>query len=676
MKEFKDIRFSTDVWQPVPLITKEAREMGFAGGEGCQWLTGITFDKTDGSVAFCTVDTAAVFKSTDGGKSWSPCTVGVVGEGAASVTVDPTNNNRVVLVSTMNKNYYGGIQLSTDQGETWRHIDTAKLKVNNKHDFRIQIAFSESSYDESINGCRDIYWVTNLYQEYADEGGIYKSTDGGEHWSHIPNTQQYERSNIAVQPRTGDVYLTNSNGLYKSTDGGASFELVFEAEIKYHATTKSEPDNIYFTTGDTLYVYDTVTGTATKRNVSGYPEDYANFISVAPSDPDYMLVARDTVSPGTHLEWTQTNYYSHDGGRTWHKAESDFSGLFIPNQPRENPTSFHPADPNIVIKLGGDFIMRSEDGGANYKLASDGYNVMCIGGGFNFNVNNPNLIAVSSQDYNGGFSTDGGYTWTYLNWSGFTWGGFTYGTYMINETSIVAGLSSGWYTEREIVTTFDGGKTINHTGIKTKKPTNAIGIKGDENTVFYSDYRSTDAGRTWTQMEGCDAAFAQNADGSVIIGLFGNDTIVTSRDKGSTWQVLATVPMSEGQKIEDIAYRNTTGKVYATSNDKLHEIDLLTGDCNSTDWKGIRSISFDPDYDNIVYASVKNLANYSDDSAYRSIDGGKTWTCINTSPIDGRKGPDGGRATNFVRVDSKGCPWYVGHCRGLWKMPRPDLSQM
>ncbi len=669
-----EYRVATDIWEPVPLITKEARDMGFKGGEGCQWLTGITFDKTDGSVAFCTIDTAAVFKSTDGGQSWSPCTVGVVGEGATAVTVDPTNNNRVLLVSTMNRKHWGGIQLSTDKGETWRHIESAKLKVNNKHDMRVQIAYSESSYDPELNGCRDIYWVTILYSEFNENGGIYKSTDGGETWNLIPNTKQYEGCNIAVHPLTGDVYLTNKEGLYRSTDGGANFELIFEAEINYITTTKAEPNNIYFTTGDTLYVHDTVNGTFTKRNESGYPTDYANFLSISPSNPEYMVVARDTVSPGRNLEWTQTNYYSHDGGRNWHIAENDYTGSFIPNQPRENPASFHPTDPNIVIKLGGDFLMRSEDGGKSYKMSSNGYNVMCIGEGFNFNVNNPNLISISSQDYNGGFSTDGGYTWTYINWSQKTWGGFTYGSYLINETTAVGGLSQSWSLEREIVTTFDGGKTINHTGIITKKPTSAIGVKGDWNTVFFADYRTTDGGHTWTQMDGCDAAYAITADGTTVIGILGANTIVTSRDKGATWQPLITIPMTDERKIEDISYNNMTGKIYATSYDKLHEVDLATGAYDYTYWWGVKSVAVDPGNNNIMYTAVKLFNDYSAESAFRSVDAGKTWTCINTSPKDGRRGADGGRATSYVRVDSKGRPWYIGHCRGLWSMPRPEIK--
>ena len=669
----KGTYFSTDIWQPIPLVTKEAKAMGFAGGEGCQWLTGITFDKIDGSVAYATVDAAGVYKSTDGGKSWSPATIGVIGEGCTGVAIDPTNNKRAALVSTHNESFTAGLQFTTNQGESWSLVDGTKLKTTESHDFRTQIAFDESSYDATLDGCKVIYWTTNLHKSDADKGGLYKSTDGGEHWSLIPNTQQYERCNIAVHPTTGDVYLSNSSGLFKSTNGGESFTSVYSGDIHYLTTTKSEPDSLYFTTDNALYVYDTVSGSSTQRNVSGYPTECANFISVAPSDPNYMLVTRDKITykgGSSGGGWT-TNYYSHDGGKTWNQSKNDTTGAFISFQGRENPTSFHPTNPKIVIKLGGDFIMRSEDGGMNYKMSSDGYNVMCIGGRFNFNVNNPKLISVSSQDYNGGFSTDGGDTWTYLNWSGADWGGFTYGAYMINETSAVAGLATSWTSPREIVTTFDGGKTINHTGIKTEKDAIGMGVKGDDNIVFYADYRSTDGGHTWTQMDGCTGVYTGNSDGSMLFGV-GNYYIVISTDKGETWTPFATL----GQDPTDIAYNEKDNKVIAAASGAVNIIDVETKKITKvTGVNGnVKGVAVDPDNNDIVYAASITYHDYSADSAWRSIDGGMTWTCINRSANDGREGPDGGRATGFVRVDSAGNAWFSCHCRGLWKIPRPEIG--
>ncbi len=661
--------FATDIWKQVPLVTQAAKDMGYTGGEGCQWPTLITFDSIDGSVAFCGVDVGGLVKSTDGGKSWAQCTVGLKSEGSTGIGIDPKNNDRVVVIGGSSaKNAQGGLYFSTDEGESW--TPKVLMKIHGGRDYRRQVGYDETSYDETLGGCKVIYWVTE--DSKLIEKGIYKSTDGGENWAIIPNSAEWAGSNITVHASTGDIYLTNAKGLYKSTDGAATFTLLHTAAINYLAVSKAAPDDIYFTTDHELYVYNIKSGSCTKRNESGYPSEYANYLAVAPSDPNKMVVAWDKV--GLANQGGQLNFYSTDGGRTWSTAKCDYSGSFIPNQSRQNPMSFHPTDPNIVIKLGGDFIMRSTDGGATYKMSSDGYNVMCIGTKFNFNVNNPKLISVSSQDYNGGFSIDGGNTWTYLCWSEQGWGGFTYGSYMINETTAVAGLADSWHSntgEVEIVTTFDGGKTINHTGIKTKAETVAMGVKGDENIVFYADYRSTDAGRTWNKMTGCTGVFTSSSDGTKLFGT-DNFYLVMSTDKGVTWQQVGTI----GGKADDVAYSDKTGKLYACSGGVLYDIDMTNGKITSikVGSSGVKSVCVDPVNNDIIYVACLNNNDYANDSAIRSVDGGKTWTCINRAAGDGREGPDGGRAANFVRVDGEGSAWFVGHCRGLWKIPRPELG--
>ncbi len=661
--------YSPNIWQPVPMVSQELLYKGYIGGEGCQWMTFITFDQTDGSVAFGCVDVGGLVKSTDEGKTWTQSTIGIKSEGTTGVTVDPTNNDRVAVIGGSSaKNSSGGLYFSTDEGETWspKVLD----KIHGGRDYRRQIAFDASSYDATLNGCKVIYWVT----ENSDliTKGIYKSTDGGETWSLITDSTDYAGSNIAVHPETGDVYLTNANGLYKSTDGGTTFALTsLTASINYLCTIKTEPNKIYITASDDMYVYDTVSGVATAMNAVGYPE-YATFISVSPSDPNMMVLQSDPYSLAGG-QYSNKNYYSTDGGVNWSLATNDCSDSFMPFNIRPNPSSFHPLNSNIVLKLGGDFIMRSEDGGATYVMSNDGNNAVCVGGLFNFNVNNSDLISISSQDYNGAYSTDGGKTWTYINWSGLSWGGFAYGSYMINETTMVASVGTSWTSDRELVVTYDCGNTITHTGITVDGSAIGMGVPGDYNTVFFADYRSTDAGQTWTKMTNCTGVFSASNDGTILFGVNGANTAVISYDKGVTWEELLTLTLSSGQWVEDIAYNENTGNAYVVAGSNLYSVDIISKSVTtkSVGSYGIKSIAVDPNNNDIMYAACRNYSNYSNNSAMRSVDGGETWTCINRSENDGVDSPDGGRAVNYVRVNDDGEAWFVGHCRGIWKMSAP-----
>ncbi len=658
--------FATDVWEQVPLVTQAALDMGFKGGEGCQWLTWVAFDRTDGSTAYAGVDVGGMMKSTDGGKTWNQSTVGFDSEGATGITVDPTNNDRVIAIGcgggTSNKH---GVYLSTDEGFSWS--GKKLLAVQSNRDYRRQIAFDVTSYDESLKGCKVIYWSTENTKG-LDGKGVYKSTDGGETWSFMANSEEYAGCNLAIDPKNGTLYLSNKTGLYKSTDGATITETSFKANISYLDTSKAEPTKLYMTAEDDFYVYDMSNDTATAVGATGYPA-CATYLSVAQSDAKIMVLQSDRL--GMTGQYNNSNYYSHDGGKTWTKSQNDYSGSFIPYNHRQNPHAIHPTNPNVVIKLGGDFIMRSEDGGKNYKLSNDGNNAMCIGGKWNFNVNNPKLVAVGSQDYNGGFSTDGGKTWTYINWSGAGWGGMTYGSYCINETSVVAGYSAGgWYEGQvEIVTTFDGGATINHTGIMTKGANIGYGVIGNDDIVFFADHRSADGGKTWEKMTGCTGVYTSSADGKM---LFGVDSfyIVMSSDNGVTWNRILTL----GNAAGDLAYNDKTGKLLATSG-SLFEIDINTKKFTTlkVGVSSLTSVDIDPTNNDIMYVTSKPAASYAHKSVMRSIDGGKTWTCLNRAVNDGREGPDGGRAASWVRIDGDGNAWVVCHCRGIWKIARPKV---
>ncbi len=655
---------SNNIWQPVAFVSQEILDMGYTGGEGCQWMTYITMDHDDGNLAFATVDVGGLVKSTDGGKTWAQSTIGIKSEGTTGVEIDPTNDDRVIVIGGSSaKGNTGGLYMSTNEGDSWSYKIT-NMSIHGCRDFRRQVAFDTTSYDEKLNGCKVIYWVT----EESDliTKGIYKSTDGGETWNYITGSDIYANSNIAVHPNTGDVYVSNQNGLYKSTNGGTTFSLTsLTVSINYLATSVAEPNKIYITATDDMYVYNTDSDTATKMNAVGYPT-YATFISVSPVNPNKMVLQSDYIT--NEKQYINKNYYSIDGGATWSEATLDKSGSFMPFNPRQNPSAFHPTDENIVIKLGGDCIMRSEDGGKSYKVSNDGNNAICVGGMFNFNLNNPNLISISSQDYNGGFSVDGGKTWTYLNWSGYNWGGHAYGAYIIDENTMVAGVSDSWSGDRILTVTYDGGKTFTNTGIVVGGYDIGMGVPGDNNIVFFSDYRSADAAKTWTKMNGCTAVFTASNDGSMIFGMNGNNVVI-SYDKGVTWSTL----YASQNSISDVAYNPKTGCAYVVSDNALYAVNVDTKAVTQKGFgsKYIKSIAVDPNNGDIMYAACKDYTNYSNDSAMRSVDGGETWTCINRSANDGNLGPDGGRASSFVRVNAFGEAWFVTHCRGLWKMPSP-----
>ena len=103
------------------------------GGGG--YVTGLIYHPTSYNVMYARTDIGGAYR-WNGGGSWTPITDGLgfnAGEstfhGVESIAVDPTNDNKVYLVTGMYSHDWQGtpingrIYVSGDRGNTWSHYD-------------------------------------------------------------------------------------------------------------------------------------------------------------------------------------------------------------------------------------------------------------------------------------------------------------------------------------------------------------------------------------------------------------------------------------------------------------------------------------------------------------------------------------------------------------------------
>jgi len=289
------------------------------------------------------------------------------------------------------------------------------------------------------------------------------------------------------------------------------------------------------------------------------------------------------------------------------------------------------------------------------------------------NINNDRLISCSNQDFNGGFTTNGGKSWKYVNWSGMGWGGFTYGTYILTDKIACTTNAQSWSGGGEIVYTTDGGETIQHSGVNIKGMERGYGAVGKKNIAFVGEYRTDDYCQTWTKMEGCLGVLAHDSTGR----LYGADTcyLVYSDDDGLTWQ---RITIAEN-KISNIAVNERDQIIYVTANNKLYYCDMKLETKTLKQIYGINAgdVCLDPENPSIIYVSYHTYTTYNAPSVCRSLDGGKTWTNLCRSVGDGRDNCiDGGRcACSIDFIPSTREIIVAGACRGLWKMKACDASE-
>jgi photosystem II stability/assembly factor-like uncharacterized protein len=672
-------------WTPVPLVSQAQLDMGHTGGEGCQWLLYAEYDSTDGQLAFIGTDVGGMYRSQDGGKNWSPCTVGINSSAATGISIDPNNKNRVIAVGCNScSNPRNGLYLSTDAGDSWRPV--CLHGIVGHRDLRHQIAFDKSSYDEKLGGSAVIYWSREV-KEYrhtkpiADPPALFKSTDGGETWSLINDDSRISGAVIFCHPVKGWLYAAGQSGLFRSKDGGVSFEQIFDGNILALDVILTRPDNVYLSKNDGIYVSTDSGDSFEKVSVTGYPQENPMFLRVSPVNPDNMVVQENVL--GKTGKYENFSCYSHDGGKTWHRVTLDCSDSFIPYNCRQNPYCWHPTDENICLTTGGDFIMRSTDGAKTFKMSTDGYNGACITY-IGINVNDPKLICLSNQDYNGAYSTDTGRTWNYLDWYE-PWGGMTYGAYPVDEKTYVTvlrddggkfGLGKGAFV---VCRTEDGGKTCYSTGaVSHKSSCTAAGVVGNENIVILNELRSEDKGKTWAPMEGCDSVKTYDPVSGDLYGVSGGHP-VRSTDGGVSWSEFGNTD----ETIRSMCYDGVGRRLWMISSDGVRVyradesgcaelIDTLpdTDGFETPFYSHVAVDTVDPD---IVYVSSRKNTYQSPIGLLRSLDGGKTWQNLTRNPGDGSEGVCGGKEVNYIRVNPLTRELFAsGGCRGLWKLPSPE----
>ncbi len=286
----------------------------------------LVVDPRDPETLYIATMGGGVWKTTDGGASWTPLTDGQCALPTNSVALDPLDAD-IVYAGTGEYGAYPGCGLlrSEDGGATWTTLDPPLFSTPwGQGDISIDgIVLLRGS---GTGASRTLLLATNR--------GVIRSTDGGATWTNPLTTGWfYPTTGLVVDPTDSsvayaaveDVYQSDSKatGIFKSTDAGATWaRLGFpvdhgDASLTISAT---DPPVLYVSAhdhgnGSWAGLFSSSNGGKTwvRRYAAGLhaPAWYQGIVAVRPDDPSTVVV-------GSYLP-----YISTDSGQTFERTGTD-----------------------------------------------------------------------------------------------------------------------------------------------------------------------------------------------------------------------------------------------------------------------------------------------------------------------------------------------------------------
>jgi hypothetical protein len=199
-------------------------------------VSGLAADPTDANTFFVAAAGGGVWKTTNGGTSYTSLTDTQSTLSMGSIAVAPSNHLKIYAGTgeannSGDSNFGLGILVSNDGGTTWT-LSTGPSGVFQRVAVG-KIAIDPTNANIAYAAVGDV--VFNGF--CCSNTGIFKTTDGGTTWTNTTTSidASYSWSDVVVDPNTpttiyaahGDIYAQNStNGVYRSTNSGTTWSLL------------------------------------------------------------------------------------------------------------------------------------------------------------------------------------------------------------------------------------------------------------------------------------------------------------------------------------------------------------------------------------------------------------------------------------------------------------------
>lgn len=638
---------------------------------------------------YVTDNFAGVVVSTDGGATWRASNQGITVRAGPtgnaypifSLTVDPNNPN-ILWAGTNGAGGQYGVFKSTDGGATW------SLKTSGIPSAPYGIVFR--GFTTEVGNSDTVYAMAELPSPVQGrefnrvQGQVFKTTDGGQSWNLLWQGDNLARYLIIDPTDNKTLYLStgifdreayNSDcanaipggvGVLKSSDGGATWTPINNGLTNlYIGSLRMHPTNrllLFAAAGNNScsggYEYNqqgglfrTTDGGASWSKV--IDNAILTTVNFAPANPDIVYAGSASAfyrcSDGG-LTWTR---YTRPGGASWGPAGVR-AGVPI-------DVTVDPADVNLLYANNyGGGVFRSSDGAQTWAIWSKGYSGAQI---HSVHIPAASASSVLAIGRSGPFlSTNYGDDWTGIGtgqayfgeWNTLTTDPRTADVILMADEhagKILRSANAG--TSFKIIFTHPQANAAN---IATRQGFRTFAVSSSNPDVVYAGlarernaleqgggtpvgrvlYKSTDGGQTFV-------AAGSSLDGKNVFKLIVHPTqsdtvwaatsggIFESSDGGGSWSLLGL----GGRNITSLAVDIAHNTLVAGEKN----VGIWSSEDGGNTWSGPSSVGFNNANPYVMALSFKDSGTlYAADyysGAYSSTDHGRTWSPFPDTAMSG-----------------------------------------
>jgi len=370
-----------------------------------------------------------VFKSDNGGKTWTEKSKGIDNKELWAIEINPNNRN-VLYVGSQD----GDIYKTEDAGENWRKVREKSEEVFDSKDYNFDTIYSlevdPENSDVVMAGGRygniyrtkngggswdtvdeawgldtdgvissiqysphdsNIIFATSGFMDVWDldsRHGVFKSVDKGKTWEPATNGLEgnvnfgdtaFDPENPNIVYAVNGLIGTEGGNIFKSTDLGASWEKIHSGGSLSSIEIHPNFPNVIYAGGEGMTIWKSTNGGQDWQNINGENVIITSKDQNNVKSNDVIINAGESPDSGEEFteESTIDNEYSTENGEIENSAQtgenftggvmsSDNGGSFVTH------LTFDPVDPNkiyVASYAAGNY--KSIDGGDTWEEISD-----------------------------------------------------------------------------------------------------------------------------------------------------------------------------------------------------------------------------------------------------------------------------------------------------------------